>query len=189
MTEILVNIFSPVPEKTLRRLLTIVRRAAGLDLKGPALIEKMLKDGRLEKHFVEGVSYLWLSGFVEKSDSDPAVGDRVKFLAPFDPVVWDRERFEHLWGWPYRFEAYTPPKKRIRGYYALPLLWRDEVIGWANVDRSSDEMSVDVGYVGKGPCDKKFLSELEREIERMREFLGPYCPKSRAIGNNSQFLA
>ena len=35
----------------------------------------------------------------------------VRFLAPFDPVVWDRYRFEHLWGWAYRFEAYTPPAK------------------------------------------------------------------------------
>ncbi len=57
---------------------------------------------------------------------------RVRFLAPFDPVVWDRRRFEHLWGWPYRFEAYTPSAKRIRGYYAMPLLWCDRVIGWAN---------------------------------------------------------
>jgi hypothetical protein len=47
--------------------------------------------------------------------------------------VWDRRRFEHLWGWAYRFEAYTPAPKRVRGYYALPLLWRDRVIGWGNL--------------------------------------------------------
>ena len=59
--------------------------------------------------------------------------DAVRLLAPFDPVVWDRRRFELFWGWPYRFEAYTPAPKRKLGYYALPLLWRDRVIGWANV--------------------------------------------------------
>ena len=59
--------------------------------------------------------------------------DEVRLLAPFDPVVWDRRRFEILWGWAYRFEAYTPVPKRKLGYYALPLLWRDRVIGWANV--------------------------------------------------------
>ena len=57
---------------------------------------------------------------------------RVRFLAPFDPVVWDRRRFERFWGWEYRLEAYTPPAKRKFGYYALPLLWRDDVIGWVN---------------------------------------------------------
>ena len=58
--------------------------------------------------------------------------DTVRLLAPFDPVVWDRRRFELLWNWAYRFEAYTPVPKRRWGYYALPLLWREGVIGWAN---------------------------------------------------------
>jgi uncharacterized protein YcaQ len=39
-------------------------------------------------------------------------GRDVRFLAPFDPIVWDRRRFELFWGWPYRFEAYTPPRTR-----------------------------------------------------------------------------
>jgi len=45
------------------------------------------------------------------------VAERVWLLAPFDPVVWDRRRFK-LWGWAYRFEAYTPAPKRVRGNYA-----------------------------------------------------------------------
>jgi uncharacterized protein YcaQ len=53
-------------------------------------------------------------------------------LAPFDPIAWDRRRFELLWGWTYRFEAYTPAAKRKLGYYALPLLWRDRMVGWGN---------------------------------------------------------
>ena len=59
--------------------------------------------------------------------------DVVRLLTPFDPVVWDRRRFEIFWNWAYRFEAYTPPAKRQLGYYALPLLWRDRVIGWGNI--------------------------------------------------------
>ena len=62
-----------------------------------------------------------------------AADDAVRLLAPFDPVVWDRRRFELLWGWAYRFEAYTPAPQRQLGYYALPLLWRDQVIGWGNL--------------------------------------------------------
>ena len=59
--------------------------------------------------------------------------DAVRLLAPFDPIVWERRRFEHLWGWDYRFEAYTRPEQRRFGYYAMPLLWGYDVIGWANV--------------------------------------------------------
>lgn len=55
----------------------------------------------------------------------------MRLLTPFDPGVWDLRRFEILWGWTYRFEAYTPAPKRKLGYDALPLLWYDRVIGWA----------------------------------------------------------
>jgi uncharacterized protein len=97
----------------------------------------------------------------------------VRLLAPFDPLVWDRRRFELLWGWAYRFEAYTPPAKRVRGYYALPLLWRDQVIGWGNVAYAGGALSADLGYVaGKAPRDAAFKRALADELERMRCFLG-----------------
>ena len=83
----------------------------------------------------------------------PAIdADQVRLLAPFDPIVWDRRRFELLWGWPYRFEAYTPAAKRRFGYYALPLLWRDRVIGWGNVTVQDGAMHVDLGFVAGAPA-------------------------------------
>ena len=88
-------------------------------------------------------------------------------------MVHDRSRFELLWGWVYRFEAYTPAPKRKLGYYALPLLWRDRVIGWANVAIKNTELNPEFGYVaGKPPRDSAFTTELEAELERMRIFLG-----------------
>ncbi len=69
----------------------------------------------------------------------------MRLLAPFDPVVWDRRRFELLWGWAYRFEAYTPAPKRIRGYYAMPLLWRDQVIGWGNLAVQDGALQTELG--------------------------------------------
>ena len=86
--------------------------------------------------------------------------------------VWDRRRFEMLWGWAYRFEAYTPIAKRKLGYYALPMLWRDQVIGWANVTVKGGELQADFGYVaGRPPSERAFHRALEDEIQRMREFL------------------
>src|SRR6202008_2631285 len=98
--------------------------------------------------------------------------DGVRLLAPFDPVVWDRRRFELLWDWSYRFEAYTPVKKRTRGYYALPLLWRDRVIGWGNLSVKNGALHADLGYVsGRRPRDRRFTRALDEELERMRAFL------------------
>jgi uncharacterized protein len=96
----------------------------------------------------------------------------VRLLAPFDPVVWDRRRFELFWGWAYRFEAYTPAAKRLRGYYALPLLWRDQVIGWGNLAVRGELLEVDLGYVaGTAPHEAAFGQALDDELARLRSFL------------------
>jgi uncharacterized protein YcaQ len=98
----------------------------------------------------------------------------VALLAPFDPVVWDRRRFEAFWGWAYRFEAYTPAPKRLRGYYALPLLWRSDVIGWANLAWRDGVLTPDLGYVaGRAPRDRAFRAALDDELQRMTDFLTP----------------
>ena len=82
--------------------------------------------------------------------------------------MWDRPRFELLWGWEYRFEAYTPVPKRRLGYYALPLLWRDRVVGWANVATVDGGISPDVRFVaGRRPRDRGFASALDDELSRL----------------------
>jgi hypothetical protein len=99
--------------------------------------------------------------------------EAVRLVTPFDPIVFDRRRFEILWGWPYRFEAYTPAPKRKLGYYALPLLWRDEVVGWGNLSLEDGALKSLFGYSrGAAPKDRAFRDELSAEIERMRVFLG-----------------
>ena len=83
------------------------------------------------------------------------------------PIVWDRRRFAAFWGWDYRFEAYTPPRKRSLGYYALPLLWRDDVVGWANatVDGRHARAST-IGFVARRRARRAFRRELDAELER-----------------------
>jgi uncharacterized protein YcaQ len=156
------DILSPVPQTTLQANITRYRR-----LGNPrAVMADLVREGRLEQHTVQGMTYVWPPRSTPLRKEPP----RVRFLAPFDPVVWDRRRFEHLWGWPYRFEAYTPPAKRIRGYYAMPLLWGDKVIGWANAQVSEGQLDVEVGFVGNRPSGRSFRSELELEIERLAVF-------------------
>jgi uncharacterized protein YcaQ len=119
---------------------------------------------------VDGVDWYWPAAEGLPAGSAPNV---VRLLAPFDPVVWDRRRFEILWGWAYRFEAYTPVRKRKLGYYALPLLYRDRVVGWGNVSVRNETLEADLGFVDSSPPrDRAFKVELEAELQRLREFLG-----------------
>lgn len=124
---------------------------------------------RCARAHLDGVDWYWPAGEVPWSFPVPS---GVRLLAPFDPVVWDRRRFELLWGWAYRFEAYTPAPKRLLGYYALPLLWRDRVVGWGNLSMKAGTLEIQIGYVdGRPPREGGFARELEAEIERMRSFL------------------
>jgi uncharacterized protein YcaQ len=97
----------------------------------------------------------------------------VRLLAPFDPIVWDRRRFALLWGWTYRFEAYTPAPKRKLGYYALPLLWKGAVIGWSNAAARNGRLALESHFVASAPArDTAFRSALKEERARLVEFLG-----------------
>lgn len=164
------KLLAPAAQSRLVATLAPIRRQWSIDARaGHAVVDQLVRDAALEQATVDGVSYLWPAA-QRVSTAPPSA---VRFLAPFDPLVWDRDRFEHLWGWAYRFEAYTPKAKRVRGYYALPLLWADEVIGWANVTAAGNELDVRVGFVNKRPRRKAFSTQLDAEIERMRVFLRP----------------
>lgn len=162
------RVMAPVLESSVARMLAPVRRRRGLNARAAkTILDELVASGELERIDVGHARYL-MPAPASTASQPPRV---VRFLAPFDPVVWDRDRFERLWGWPYRFEAYTPRAKRVRGYYAMPMLWGDDVIGWANVDNTGDELDVQLGFCNGRPAGKPFARELEAEIERLRAFL------------------
>ncbi len=171
LVDVAVATYAPLPELSLNMLVSRVRYGAP---QWTALVRAAVTRTRqrLPHARVDGVTWYWPTG------EDPAsrrhqVDDGVRLLAPFDPVVWDRRRFELFWGWPYRFEAYTPTAQRQRGYYALPLLWRDRIIGWANLALREGRLQAELGYVqGKAPREAVYRRALEEELQRLREFLG-----------------
>ncbi len=119
---------------------------------------------------VDGERWFWPDGERPQS-ARHRVDDALRLLAPFDPIVWDRPRFERLWGWAYRFEAYTPAARRRFGHYALPLLWHDRVIGWANVAVQAGEPVASLGHAGLPPRGPAFTAALDDELARLRRFL------------------
>jgi uncharacterized protein YcaQ len=173
LVDVVVNIYAPLPGASLSYYVRRLRYAVPqweTEMNGALLRARE----RLAHARVEGVEWYWPN---EENPKRAVAPEQVCLLAPFDPVVHDRTRFELFWGWVYRFEAYTPAAKRKLGYYALPLLWRDRVIGWGNVardqGRGTPHLRAEIGYVsGKAPRERAFKCELEAELERMREFMG-----------------
>jgi len=167
LVDVAVRIYGPLPGPSLNYVIRRLRFAAPQwrnELKTALVRAKQ----RLRQARVEGVDWYWP---VAEDETGHPIEDVVRFLAPFDPLVHDRTRFELLWGWVYRFEAYTPAAKRKLGYYAMPLLWRERVIGWANLAVKHGELESQFGYVDSEPRERGFKRALEAELERMRWFL------------------
>src|SRR3954447_9065622 len=94
---------------------------------------------------------------------DEPVPDRATVLSPFDGLVKDRDRAEALWGFRYRLEMYVPQAKREYGYYVLPLLVGDEVVGRAEprLDRKTGTLEL-LGSWGDTSRLGAALAALER---------------------------
>ena len=95
-----------------------------------------------------------------------------------------RRRFAHFWDWSYRFEGYTPAARRQRGYYAMPMLWRDDVIGWINLAATGGRLEFDVGYARAAPKGRDFRHAFEAELDRMRTFLS-YGERNEGVSERS----
>jgi len=169
LVDVIVRNYAPLPAASLSNLVRRLRYAVP---QWAGELERTLQRARrrLTHSRVEGID--WYSP-ARPASAIAGPEDVVRLLAPFDPVAWDRRRFEILWGWAYRFEAYTPPPKRKLGYYALPLLWRDRVIGWGNVSMKNGTLQSDFGYIASQPPQGRvFRRALEEELNRLSVFLG-----------------
>jgi uncharacterized protein YcaQ len=167
---VIVRTYAPLPASSLVRLLSQLRGGAPQWAKHRAAALERAQE-RLARARAQGIDWYWPAAETPASvrwRPDEAV----RLLTPFDPVVWDRRRFEIFWDWRYRFEAYTPAAKRKLGYYALPLLWHERIIGWGNLTIAGGSLVADFGYVsGRAPRDAAYRAGLDEEVARIRAFL------------------
>lgn len=105
--------------------------------------------------------------------ADPGVA----FLAPLDPLAWDRDLLLRLWGFDYRWEVYVPAAKRRYGYYVLPLLFGDRFVGRIELraDRAADTLRVlglwfEDGFAPE--ADARFAAAFAAALEAHRGFAG-----------------
>ncbi|MCR5093866.1 MAG: winged helix DNA-binding domain-containing protein [Lachnospiraceae bacterium] len=110
----------------------------GIDLKAEKRREvfaALAEAGRIRSVMVEGIKTPFYyraeddALMREVLDGSADVKPRMSFIAPLDPILWDKALLQSLWDFQYSWEIYTPAVKRKYGYYTLPILFGDRFVG------------------------------------------------------------
>lgn len=150
-------------------------------------IAELVAEGTLEEVRVEGwnqVSYIDPAARLPRKITGRAL------LAPFDPLIWHRERTERLFGFRYRIEIYVPEPQRQYGYYVYPFLLNGELVARVDLkaERKAGVLRVLGSFVEDGVENGEVASQLSLELETMARWLGLGDIAVSAKGNLSTSL-
>lgn len=181
------NVPVPSREQAQRELMMIAASAMGVatarDLRDyfrlPAKdsaerLDELVAEGRLLPITVEGwkqQAYLHREAKIPRASQ---VAEVAALLSPFDSLIWERQRTQRLFDFHFRLEIYTPLHKRLHGYYVLPLLSGERIVGRVDLksDRKSGRLQVKGGSVEPGVLLQSVLDPLDRQLTELALWLG-----------------
>ncbi len=151
-----------------------------------AAFGKLEQEGELTAVQVDGIRFplYMLSGDLPLLESvvsgQAGLKPRLEFIAPLDPMMWDRKLAEAVWGFRYKWEIYTPADQRKYGYYVLPVLCGDRFIGRIEpkADRKAGILTVNHVWFEPGVrVTKKISGQIDRAVQRLAKLNGCSCAK------------
>jgi uncharacterized protein len=174
---------TPTEEEAHRQLLLLAARACGVGtvgdladyfrLRNPEArprVAELVEAGELEEVAVQGwrqPAYMIPGTTLSRRATAQAL------LVPFDPLIWERDRTERLFGFHYRIEIYVPAAKRVHGYYVLPFLLGDALVARVDLksDRAGGRLLVQAAYAeADAPADT--VEALALELRGLAAWLG-----------------
>ncbi len=136
-----------------------------------AAIAELVDAGELEPVLVRG----WAKpAYRDPAARAPRTIEGAALLCPFDPLVWERERTERIFGFRYRIEIYTPEPKREFGYYVFPFLLDGQLVGRVDIkaDRATGVLRVPGAFTEPGTDPARVAGPLAAELRVMAGWLG-----------------
>lgn len=170
-------------EEAQRRLMERAARAHGIGIaadladyyqipvaEADARLRELVDAGTLEEVRVEG----WRAPAYRHAEVEPPADLHASaLLAPFDPVMWTRERLLRLFNFEFRLEVFVPRAKRKWGYYVLPFLFEDRLVGRVDLaaDRKRGHLVVEAAYLERGEDGEAVSEALASELWTLAEWL------------------
>lgn len=170
LLDMVVHLYAPLPAVSFGYLCRLLRDGVP-HLAGELRQVQERAKSRYAHAEVDGLLWFWPQG-EKPASARHQVDDKLRFLTPFDPVVWDRRRFQLFWGWEYKMESYVPAHKRRMGHYAMPMLWGEQIPGWANLKVVEGRLQHELGFVGPRLRGGAFKLVLDEALQQMQKFLG-----------------
>lgn len=150
-------------------------------------IAENVEAGVLREVTVEG----WKpKAYLHRNAKLPKKAGATALLSPFDPLVWNRDRAERLFNFHYRIELYTPEAKRKFGYYVLPFLHNDQLVGrfCLKADRATSTLKVNASYMEDSIVGEDIAHNAVAEMNVMAKWLGLETVRFANYGNFAKFL-
>ena len=141
--------------------------------------EKLESDDVIRKTAVEGIRFPLYFLTEDLPLAEAVLADtvdrrpRLEFLAPLDPMLWDRKLIEAVWDYRYSWEIYTPAQKRKFGYYVLPMVYGEKMAGRieAAADRKAETLVIkNIWYEPGIRQTKKLNAAVDAAIGRLAKF-------------------
>ncbi|MEJ2855810.1 MULTISPECIES: winged helix-turn-helix domain-containing protein [unclassified Saccharothrix] len=133
-------------------------------------VQELVEEGVLEPVQVQG----WTAtGYRHTSARVPRTVSGRALLCPFDPLIWERDRTERIFGFYYRIEIYVPAAKRVHGYYVFPFLLDGHLVGRVDLkaDRQAGVLRVQAAYSESTADIGRVAVELAAELRHMADWL------------------
>lgn len=151
-------------------------------------IAELVEAGELIPTIVDGWDAV---AYLHREARRPRRMQAQALLAPFDPLIWQRERTENLFGARIRLELYTPREKRTHGYYVLPFLLGDRIVARVDLkaDRAVSTLRVQAAHAEAGVVAKGIVGSLADELRLMAAWLGLENVRVERSGDLARALA